>query len=487
VIVELKEIRKSFGSLQANDGISLSFEGGSTYGLLGENGAGKSTVMKILAGVLSPDSGEIFVDGRKVDIHSPAAALSLGIGMLQQDPLDFPPFRVVDNFSLGQGRGWRLNRNRARDELKALAETFDFHFDPDIPANKLTVGERQQLEILRLLASGVKLLILDEPTTGITLAQKTLLFNALTFLAGQGKVVILVSHKLEDIQQLCSRVTILRKGKVAGGEVAPYQIERLLEKMFGQIPRSNPPPSRSPGRPVLELKDFGVEDRRLCLSNLSFTVREGEVIGLAGVEGSGQRLFLKGCAGLIHSSVGRIYLDGIDRTGHSYQRVRSSGMAYLPAGRLEEGLISGLTLAEHFLLTEDPSPFVINWGKAREKGSARIRDFKIMGQPDSRVESLSGGNQQRTLLALLPQRLKVLLLEQPTRGLDLESTQWVWTLLLERCQQGTVILFASSDLDEILERSDRILVFSGGRVTRMLNAAETSSRQLGEWIGGKGF
>jgi general nucleoside transport system ATP-binding protein len=487
--VELQNIHKSFGPVLANQGISITFEGGSIYGLLGENGAGKTTLMKILSGFISFDSGEILVNGQAAAFPTPAQALQYGVGMLQQDPLDFPPLRALDNFSLGQRGGWRLNRSRSWNDLKALAESFGFSFDPNVPVGRLTIGERQQLEIIRLLASGVKVLILDEPTTGITLSQRISLFNALRLLARQGEIVILVSHKLEDVQELCSRLTILRQGKVVGEEFPPYRTEQLVEIMFGQIPHFSIPPSAAKGsdQPLLELRNFCVEERRLCLSNMTLTVHAGEVIGLAGVEGSGQRLFLQGCAGIRKPTTGRIYLDGIDMTGQSYQRFRSLGAAYLPAGRLEEGLIAGLNLTEHFLLTEKRSPFVIDWIRAQERTSGRIREFNIVGEPQTRVETLSGGNQQRALLAFLPERLRLLLMEHPTRGLDIESAQWIWALLLKRCQLGTTILFTSSDLDEILERSDRILVFSGGRVTRMLEAAETSAWQLGEMIGGKGL
>jgi ABC-type uncharacterized transport system ATPase subunit len=484
--VELRNIGKSFGPLRANDGISVALEGGSIHGLLGENGAGKTTLMKILSGFIPLDSGEISIDGRAVDIQSPADALRHGIGMLQQDPLDFPPLEVLDNFSLGPKRGWRLNRNRSRIELKTLADTFGFSFDPTVPVGRLTVGERQQLELVRLLASGVRVLILDEPTTGITLSQKTSLFDALRLLTQQGKIVILVSHKLEDVQELCSRVTILRKGKVVAEESPPYCRERLVEMMFGQVPRFNIPLPTSSGRPVMELRHFCVEERRICLSDMTLTVHEGEVIGMAGVEGSGQRLFLQGCAGLRRSTSGHIYISGVSMTDRSYHDFRSSGVAYLPAGRLDEGLIPGLNLTEHLLLAEDHPPFVIDSMKSREQTASRIREFKIVGEPDTRVDSLSGGNQQRALLAFLPEHLRLLLMEHPTRGLDIESTHWIWTLLLKRCQQGAAIFFTSSDLDEILERSDRILVFSGGRVTRLLKTAETSARQLGEMIGGQG-
>jgi len=485
--VELRAIRKAFGSVRANDGVNLTLEEGHIYGLLGENGAGKTTLMKILSGFLSFDSGEIRFDDEVVAIRSPAEALRHGVGMLQQDPLDFPAFSVVENFLLGWRKGRRLDRRRGKDLLRKWAEGLGFDFDPDLPVSQLTVGERQQLEIVRLLALGVKVLILDEPTTGISLSQRETLFRALKALAEGGKTVVLVSHKLQDIEELCSRVTILRKGKVVGELAAPYRTEGLVELMFGQIPSLVPRPQAALGDPVLELQDFCVEEKRLCLTAVTLSVRAGEVIGIAGVEGSGQRLFLQGCAGLRRPSSGRIFLKGIDMSAKPYGRFRSEGVAYLPANRLEEGLISGLTLTEHLLLSRKGSSFFLDRNEAREEMTSRIRSFRIVGEPETRVEFLSGGNQQRALLSFLPDRLTLLLMEHPTRGLDIESTRSVWTLLLKRREEGTAILFSSADLDEIVERSDRILVFSGGRMSTIRRAEETSAQQLGEMIGGRGL
>lgn len=485
--VELRAIRKTFGSVRANDGITLTLEGGHIHGLLGENGAGKTTLMRILSGFLSLDSGEIVLDGQPSAIRSPADALQYGVGMLPQDPLDFPPFSVLENFLVGWRKGRRLDRRQGKDLLQEWTDKMGFDFDPDLPVSQLTVGERQQLEIVRLLALGVKVLILDEPTTGISLSQRETLFRALKALAEEGKTVVLVSHKLQDIEELCSRVTILRKGRVVGEASPPYRTEQLVAWMFGEVPPLMPRPVAALGPPVLELREFCVEERRLCLTPVTLSVRAGEVIGIAGVEGSGQRLFLQGCTGLRKPSSGRIFLNGMDMSGKPYERFRAEGVAYLPANRLEEGLISGLTLTDHLLLARGSPSFFLDRNGAREQMASRIRSFRIVGEPETRVEFLSGGNQQRALLALLPDRLRLLLMEHPTRGLDMESTRWIWSLLLKRREEGTAILFSSSDLDEIVERSDRVLVFSGGRVSAIRRTEETSAHQLGEMIGGRGL
>lgn len=487
MIVDLRNIHKSFGSLRANDGVTLTLQSGRIYGLLGENGAGKTTLMKILSGFLTADGGEVALDGRVVRASTPAQALRLGVGMLHQDPLDFVPFSVLDNFLMGRGHGLTHKRAAARCTLDELATRFGFSFDADAPVSRLTVGERQQLEIVRLLASGVQVLILDEPTTGISASQKTRLFAALRLLAEQGKTVIFVSHKLEDVHELCSHVAILRKGKLVGEADAPFATSWLVERMFGQVQAAGTRQAAVSDHPLLELDELCVQDRRLTLAPVSLTVNAGEVIGLAGIEGSGQRLLLQACAGLLRPRAGAMRLGGALLSGRPYRDFRAAGAAYVPAGRLEEGLAPGLDLMEHVLLTQETPSFFINWATARSQTLRRIQQFSIVGKPETAVEALSGGNQQRALLALLPPHVRLLLLEHPTRGLDIESARWMWEHLQERRKLETAIVFTSSDLDEILERSDRILVFSGGKVTQALHAGETSAHQLGELIGGKGL
>jgi ABC-type uncharacterized transport system ATPase subunit len=241
------------------------------------------------------------------------------------------------------------------------------------------------------------------------------------------------------------------------------------------------------GEPALRLDHITVSDWRLEVQDLSLDVHAGEVIGLAGLEGSGQRLLLQACAGLLRPTAGRVWLDGRDMTGQLYRHFLEAGVAYMPAGRLEEGLISGMTLTEHVALAGRGPEFLVNWHEAAQTTTDRIQKYNIKGRPTTQVEALSGGNQQRTLLALLPPQLKLLLMEHPTRGLDIESTEYIWSLLLDRTKSGTAIVFASSDLDELLDRSDRILVFFGGRVAHALDTRHTSVEQLGELIGGKGI
>jgi ABC-type uncharacterized transport system ATPase subunit len=484
--VELIDIHKHFGSVRANDGVSLTLEPGTIHGLLGENGAGKSTLMKCLSGYRAPDSGMIKVDEQVVSFASPAEAIQHGIGMLHQDPLDFPQMRVLDNFLLAFDRHLFPDRRRGQATLRELGARFHFDLDPDAEVASLTIGERQQLEILRLLALGAQVIILDEPTTGISAPQKAKLFATLRRLAEEeSRSVVFVSHKLEEVEELCDRATALRKGQVTGEAEMPCPVDRLVEMMFG---RNLPPtecPVVEPGATVLQVETINIPSYRLTVENANLTAQAGEVIGLAGLEGSGQRLFLRACAGLERTTSGRILVDGQNLTHAPYRRFLRASVAYSPAGRLEEGLVGGLTLTEHFALADRDGSFLIDWGAIRDQAAKRIQHFNVVGQPESAVEALSGGNQQRVQLALLPAGLRLLLMEHPTRGLDIESARWVWQQLLARREEGTTIIFISADLDELLEYAIRIAVFHNGRMMKPLQACDTTVEQLGYLIAGK--
>jgi ABC-type uncharacterized transport system ATPase subunit len=485
--VELKDIHKTFGAVHANVGIDLAIPAGTIQGILGENGAGKSTLMKILSGFILADRGEILLDGTPVTIHSPANAIQYGIGMLHQDPLDFPPMQVIDNFILGHKGGLLTHKAGAVKDFKQLASQFDFSLDPDAYVDTLTVGERQQLEILRLIWLGVRVLIFDEPTTGISSAQKVKLFAALCLLAEQGRTVLFVSHKLEDVEGLCTRVAVLRQGILVGEVQPPYTTQKLVGMMFGKEISVGARQSYAAGDVVVSLRKLSVEDYRLKIREVDLDVKSGEVIGLAGMEGSGQSLFMRAVAGMTRPVGGKLLINGKELTGKSYHVFKNRGVAFLPASRLEEGLVPGLNLTEHFIMAEKPEGFFIDWDKGRLLAEERIREFNVRGTPANTVESLSGGNQQRALLALLRTPLTLLLLEHPTRGLDIESAIYIWKKLKERCQKGTSILFISSDLEEILQYSDRVLVFFSGKVSPPLDAAGLTTEKLGELIGGKGW
>jgi ABC-type uncharacterized transport system ATPase subunit len=482
--VELRDVHKSFGAVYANRGLNLIFNSGKIQGILGENGAGKSTLMKILSGFYQADRGEIFLDGKQVVILSPADAIVHGIGMLHQDPLDFPPMQVLNNFLMGARGNIFPDRNQAKKEFLDRCREFDFDIDPDNYVDALTVGERQQLEILRLLWLGAEVLILDEPTTGISAPQKKKLFATLRKLASEGKTIIFVSHKLEDVGDLCDRVAVLRAGELVGEMDSPFNSDRLISLMFGKLVIMDQRQHVTAGKPVLEMHDLCIEDYRLEMTEINVTICEGEVLGLAGIEGSGQTLFLRACAGLMRPIGGEIIIKGASMLGKPYRTFLQKDVAYLPAARMEEGLIPGLTLSEHFSLLDGNQTLFIDQKQVLKVCNQRIQDYNIRGSDSTKVEMLSGGNQQRALLALLKESLSLMLLEHPTRGLDVESSIYIWGKLKARCAKGTAIIFISSDLEEILNYSDRILVFFSGQISKPLDASVTTVEELGELIGG---
>ena len=487
--VELSSIHKHFGPVRANDGITLTIEGGTIFGLLGENGAGKSTLMKVLSGFITADRGEIRLNDQPAEFSTPSEAIAHGVGMLHQDPLDFPPMSLLDNFITGRDSKLWQGRTEARRRFLELCRQFDFDLDPDMAVREISVGERQQLEIVRLLWLGVQTLILDEPTTGISAPQKIKLFATLKQLAAEGKSIIFVSHKLEDVEALCDRAGVLRQGKLMGVKPAPFVADELVELMFGQLITLERRPDVPLGQPLLALQAVTFTDYTLPMEDVNLEIQAGEVIGLAGLEGSGQRLFMQGCAGLIPVKEGSLKLDGQDMAGAPYRRYLDAGVAFMPADRMAEGLIPGLSIAEHMVLAQhrrgQHRTRTIDWGSAVRTSQAEIGEFNIKGRPDSTVESLSGGNQQRTLLALLPDKLRLLIMEHPTRGLDVESAIYIWNKLLARRKSGTAIIFASADLDEVFQYSDRILVCYGGQITGVVRTAETSVSELGFLIAGR--
>ena len=481
----LRDIHKHFGSVHANDGVDLDIAPGELHGLLGENGAGKSTLMKVLSGFITADSGSIEFDGAPLPVASPRAALDHGIGMLHQDPLVFLPFSVLDNFLLGARGPGRLlvDRKAGRRALAETAARYGFEFDPDADARSLTVGERQQLEIARLLWRGARVLILDEPTTGISEPQRLKLFAVLRQLAAENLIVIFVSHKLEEVEALCHRVTVMSRGRVVGRRELPTPREDLVRLMFGDITLGGARPAMTLGAPALTVRGLAGRARG-SVPFADLTVARGEVVGLAGLEGSGQRTFLRLCAGLDPVRAGTIGIGDHSLAGKAYRRFLDAGVHYIPAGRLEEGLIAGLSVAEHLELVGPNRSFMVDRPAADAAAARRIDEFSIKGLATTTADALSGGNQQRLLMAMAPDDPTLLLMEHPTRGLDLGSAEWVWERMLRSRQGGTAIVFASSDLEELLRYSDRIAVFYEGRIIAVIPAASATTSALGLLIGG---
>ncbi len=478
--LEVRSVTKRFGDLVANDAVDLVVEPGALHAVLGENGAGKSTLMKVLSGFQPADSGEVLLDGSRLELGSAKAAVVAGVGMLHQDPLVVLPFTALENFLFGRS----LSRGGARSQLEEIAGRLGFDLDPDRRTSSLSVGERQQLEIVRLLSLGVRVLILDEPTSGISTGQREALFGALRSLAREGLIVLFVSHKLEEVVDLCTSVTVLRSGRVVGARALPCPTHELVELMFG---KDLAPPVTSTaviGGEILRVTGVEAHEGRQRIAVPQLSVAEGEVVGLAGLEGSGQRVLLRLLAGLLRPDRGEIRLGGVDVTRWSPGQLRRSGVHYLAAGRLEEGLFSGLSVAEHIELALPSGSRSLDAGVLATRASAAIDRFRIKATPASEIGDLSGGNQQRVLLAMVPENVRVLLMEHPTRGLDLESAEIIWDRLLEHRSDGTALVFASADLDELVRHSDRIAVCFDGRIVAVVDAGELDAERLGSLIGG---
>ena len=473
-MIELRDIHKHFGTVKALQGVSLTVQPGSIHGIIGENGAGKSTLMKIMTGFITRTSGTIFFEDREIPLQTPQEAKDLGIGMLYQEPLDFPQLSVLDNFMAAGTDG---NPASQRQVLARLCEKFGFELDPGARQEKLTVGERQQVELMRLIRDKCKILILDEPTTGISQAQQELLFATLDQLRREGTAIILVSHKLAEIHSLCDRVTVLRHGKPAGEQEQPFDEQGLLHAMFDTLPTKTSPPSQGIiGQPILTMDKVVTTAGRVGLDHVSVQIKEGEMIGLAGLDGSGQSIFLQMAYGLLTPEQGKV-------TSPLHEQDKTMRV-FLPADRLREGLIAGLSIREHHLLNCSSS-FVLTGSSGRARSEQAISTYSILGNTETKAEGLSGGNQQRLLLSLIPDGARLILLENPTRGLDVQSGQWTWQHLRSRLPENGAIVFASPDLEEIMEQSTRILVFFNGRIILDRPTDQTDYQEVSRAITGQ--
>lgn len=480
-MIELRDIHKHFGRVKALQGVSLKVAAGSIHGVVGENGAGKSTLMKVLTGYIHRTSGTILYNGKEVDLRSPMDAGALGIGMLYQEPLDFLQLSVLDNFMAGADR---FRPGAMRSALVELSSRFGFGLDPDSPLERLTVGERQQLELLRLIHGGTRALILDEPTTGISEEQQALLFAALLALKNEGCALILVSHKLSEVATLCDRVSILRHGRIAGHQDRPFDQDAILHAMFDTLPEHGQSPEMQTGeQTILSFTNICCSVGRSGLDHVSVSFCEGEVVGLAGLDGSGQSVFLKIAGNLLEPDAGTLNRFGQNPTDDA-AKAADNTTVFLPADRLNEGLIPGLSIREHLLLATD-TPLFLAPDAGKQAAEQAIDTFSILGSPETLADGLSGGNQQRLLLSLMPPGARLILMENPTRGLDVQSGAWTWQHLLHQLPADGALLFASPDLEEIMEHAARVLVFFDGRIILDKRTCDTDFNEVSRAITGQ--
>jgi simple sugar transport system ATP-binding protein len=494
----MKSIVKHFPGVLANDYVDFDVRTGEVHALLGENGAGKSTLMKILYGMYQPDMGEILLDGQLVHIASPLDAIKLGIGMIHQHFMLVETLTVVENVALGlpSSRGPLTDLEHVTRRIQELSQVYGLQVDPDAYIWQLSVGQKQRVEIIKALYRGAALLILDEPTAGLTPQEVDEFFVTIRQMVADGHAVIFISHKLHEVLDISDRVTVLRDGRCVGScDTAGSTKASLAQLMVGREVNTQSPKAipETDNAVRLALKDLHAQSDRgtAALRGVNLEICSGEIVGLAGVSGNGQRELAEVITGLRPATRGQVLLEGRDVTGQSPAALTEQMLAYVPEERMKDGMIKDFTVAENMILREHQNrPFsvngLLNLRAVAVHADELIRKFQIKTPSrDTLAKSLSGGNIQKVVLAReLSRQPRVLIAAQPTRGLDIGATEYVHARLLEQRQQGTATLLISEDLDEILALSDRIAVIYEGQIMGVVKRDEATPEQLGLLMAG---
>ncbi len=493
-MVEVRGIVKRFPGIIANDNIDLDVGQGSIHAILGENGAGKSTLMHILSGLYRPDEGDIRLEGRSVSFASPLEAIAAGVGMVHQHFMLVETATVAENVVLGDHTvPFHLRLAQIRARVQALGAEADLELDPDAYIWQLSVGEQQRVEIVKMLYRGARLLILDEPTAVLTPQESQQLFGQLRQMAHTGKTVLFISHKLDEVLDLAHWITVMRGGRVVGHlRTQDTTKQELVRLMVGRQVLFDFPTRTVPRDPVrLALQDIKVQNERgaLVVQDVSLEIRQGEILGLAGVAGNGQRELAEAVTGLRSLVGGTIRVDGADVTGGSPRRYIDGGVAYVPQDRQRTGSAPNLSLLDNLVLknyrTAQPGWLL---DRRRQVPASRklLETYGVIAASEQApARLLSGGNLQKLILAReLSQRCRVLIAESPTRGLDIGAIEKVHEILLRQKETGLAILLLSEDLDEILALSDRVAVIYRGRIMDVMVAAETDMNRIGFMMAG---
>lgn len=496
-VLEVRGLTRRFPGVLANDHIDLTLYKGQVLGLLGENGAGKSTLMNIIYGLYSQDEGDILVNNRLVDIRNPNDAIALGIGMVHQHFQLVPVLTVTENIMLGNEsmRGPFLDRASARARILEISGQYGLSVDPDALVEDLPVGVQQRVEIIKALYRQADILILDEPTAVLTPQETQGLFAIMRTLQQRGVSIIFITHKLKEVLEICDRIVVLRNGRVAG-QADPQQStqQSLASMMVGrdvilQVEKGK----AQPGDPVLTVQRLSaLDDRGLpALNGLSLEVRAGEILGVAGVQGNGQTELVEAITGLRSVAGGRVLLEGRDVTDDTPRQISAAGVAHVPEDRQKDGMVISFPVADNLVLqTYWQRPFsrgIVADEQAKNDYARRLVERFDVRTPgiNTRMGSLSGGNQQKTLVARefsRPSRL--LIVAQPTRGLDVGSIEFIHRQIIRMRDEGTAVLLVSAELDEVLSLADRVAVIYDGRIIDTLPAAQAGREQVGLLMAG---
>lgn len=494
--LELRGITKRFGALVANDHISLTVEPGEIHCLLGENGAGKSTLMNVLYGLYTADEGEVLLDGEVQHFRGPGDAMAAGIGMVHQHFMLIPVFTVAENVMLGNEAtlsGGRLDLGTARTKVRAIAERFGFHVDPDALIEDLPVGVQQRVEIIKALSRDAKVLIFDEPTAVLTPQETDEFMGIMRQLRDEGAAIVFITHKLREVREVADRITVVRRGAVVGEASADQSDAELAAMMVGRaveltVHKDEPQYADT----SLEVSGLEVTDARgtVVVDDVSFTVRGGEVLVIAGVQGNGQTELTEALVGLQKPSGGSVKLAGNELVGRTVKQVLDAGVGFVPEDRSTDGLVGSFTVAENLMLDRrDGPPFVkagsLQLGARDEFATRAVEEFDIRTQGIAEeVGRLSGGNQQKVVLAReLSRELRLLVAAQPTRGVDVGSIEFIHKRIVATRDAGVPVVVISTELDEAVALGDRILVMYRGRVVGIV-PSDTPRDVLGLMMAG---
>lgn len=498
IVLEMRDIVKQFGEFRANDHINLQVKRGQIHALLGENGAGKSTLMNQLSGLLQPTAGDILINGEKVIVDSPSKAAELGIGMVHQHFMLIDAFTVTENIILGSEpvNGVKLDTKTAAADIKKLSEQYGLDVDPSALAGDISVGMQQRVEILKTLYRGADILIFDEPTAVLTPQEIDELMTILKGLAAEGKSVILITHKLDEIKAVADQVTVIRRGQsIDSFPVAGVSSQELADIMVGRSVSlfSTEKEPAHPTDTVLSVSDLTVKDARgvEVVKNLSLDFRAGEVVGIAGIDGNGQSEFISALTGLMPTASGKVTLKGKDITNKKPRQITESGVGHIPEDRHRFGLELDMTLAENIALqTYYKAPMsnagVLDYEQINSHARELIEKFDVRTVNELvPASALSGGNQQKAIIAReLDRDADFVIAAQPTRGLDVGAIEYIHQQLINQREEGKAVMLVSFELDEILNVADRIAVISHGEITGVVNANETSKNELGLLMAG---